>query len=333
MIVCKICNKTLNDYQGLSHHLASKHHIDKKTYYDIYIKLSTEGICKICGKSTNFVSISVGYNKYCSSSCVHNDADVQAKYNSTMIDRYGFTHFFQDNSTQQKIKATRMKNNSYNSSFSDPKVIKKLSVIRQEKLASFEKDFDCTQYKKITDKYKSTVWYKLRLPKLKLGRDCFIENKYLSIIDNYMKIYNEQLVHVSKAEKQIVRFIKSCYNGTVIENSRSIIKPLELDIYLPELKLAIEYNGTWFHSSNSGTPKNYHLNKSKKCRNLGIRLIHIYEFEDFDMQLELLKSLIEGKDKYPKDYNKNNLLDGFEKVKSTLVPNKSYQIYTVGQLL
>lgn len=333
MIVCKICEKTFNDYQGLSHHLKSAHNIDKKNYYDTYIKTLDEGLCKMCKKPTKFMSLSTGYRTYCSQSCVHKDSSVQAKYNETMKNTYGFSHFFQNADTQQKVRSTRIKNESYNSFFSNPEVISKLSNIRKEKLENFEKDNNCTQYKKITEKYNSTVWYKLRLPKLKLGRDCFIENKYLPIIDEYMKIYNEQLTHVSKAEKQIVNFIKSFYKGTVVENTRSVIKPLELDIYLPELQIAIEYNGTWFHSSNSGTPKNYHLNKSKRCREINVRLIHIYEFEDFNTQLDLLKSLIEGNDKYPIDYNKNNLLPGFDKVKPTLVPNKSYEIYTVGKLL
>ncbi len=334
MIVCKMCNSHFNDYQGLSHHLKSKHAIDKKDYYDAYIKLLDEGLCKICNKPTKFISLSKGYRVYCSQSCVHSDKDVQEKYNSTMINRYGFAHFFENANTQQKIKNTKIANHSYISTFSRPDVINKLSKIRKLKLDKFEKDYDCTQYKKITEKYRSTVWYKLRLPKLKLGRDCFIENKYLSTIDKYMKIYSEQLVRVSKAEKRIVDFIKSFYSGQVIENSRSIIKPLELDIYLPELNLAIEYNGTWFHSSNSGTSKTYHLDKSKRCREKGIRLIHIYEFEDFNIQLSLLKSLILGIDNYPKnDYNKNNLLDGFEKVKPTKTNSTLYELYTVGKLL
>lgn len=333
MIVCKMCNSHFNDYQGLSHHLKSKHTIDKKDYYDAYIKLLDEGLCKICSKPTKFISLSKGYRVYCSQSCVHSDKDVQEKYNSTMINRYGFAHFFEDVDTQQKVKNTKIANHSYISTFSRPDVISKLSKIRKLKLDKFEKDYDCTQYKKITEKYGSTVWYKLRLPKLKLGRDCFIENKYLPVIDEYMRIYNEQLTHVSKAEKQIVNFIKSFYKGTVVENTRSVIKPLELDIYLPELQIAVEYNGTWFHSSNSGTPKNYHLNKSKRCREISVRLIHIYEFEDFNAQLDLLRSLIEGNDKYPMDYNKNNLLPGFDNIKPTLVPNKPYKIYTVGKLL
>ena len=49
-------------------------------------------------------------------------------------------------------------------------------------------------------------------------------------------------------EKEVVDFIKSIYNGEVIENSRKVIPPKELDVYLPDLKLAIEYNGTYSHA-------------------------------------------------------------------------------------
>ncbi len=334
MIVCKVCNNSFNDYQGLSHHIKSKHQLDKQTYYDTYIKEQNEGLCVICNNPTKFINIACGYSNYCSQSCIHLDANVQAKYKQTMLDKYGFTNYFQDTSTRQKAINTRHENNSYHSAFSDPKVIEKLSKIRTNKISTFEQENNCTQYKKITEKYGSAIWKKLRLPKLKLGRDCFVENKYLSIIEDYMKIYNEQLIHVSKAEKQIVNNIKSYYSGTIIENNRTVIKPLELDIYLPDLNLAIEYNGNWFHSTNSGKPKNYHLNKSKLCREHNIRLIHIYEFEDFYYQLNLLKSLILGTDKYPKnDFNKNNLLDNFDIVKPVLAKNISCDIYTVGELL
>ena len=80
------------------------------------------------------------------------------------------------------------------------------------------------------------------------------------------------------------------------------------------LNLAIEYNGCYFHSIYVGKSKDYHLMKSLLCREKGIRLIHIYEFEDLDKQIELLKQLILGEDKYPKnDFNKNNLLKNIPK--------------------
>ena len=276
MTVCKICNKEFQLEQGLSHHLKSKHNIDKKLYYDAYIKSNEEGLCKICGNKTTFAGLTIGYRQYCSQSCVHLDKDVQNKYNLTMKNRYGYEHCFQNKDIQEKAHISLITNKNYKSNFSNPGVIEKLSKIRINKINQFEKDNNCTQYKKITDKYNSTVWYKLRLPKLKLGKDCFIENKYLGLIDEYMTLYNSQLHHVSKAEKTLVQYIKSFYTKKVIENNRSIIKPYELDIYLPDINLAIEYNSIWFHSTKNRPEKYYHINKSILCKEKNIFDLFIF---------------------------------------------------------
>jgi hypothetical protein len=59
----------------------------------------------------------------------------------------------------------------------------------------------------------------------------------------------------SKDEKAIVNYLKTTYNYNIVENDRTIIvnpltnKMLELDIYIPELNKAIEYNGIHWHSS------------------------------------------------------------------------------------
>ena len=82
----------------------------------------------------------------------------------------------------------------------------------------------------------------------------------------------------SREEKEIVSYIRSIYSGEIIESDRKTISPQELDIYIPGKKLAIEYNGTYWHSS-LNKEKNYHLNKSKLCDVKGIRLIHVYDYE------------------------------------------------------
>lgn len=46
----------------------------------------------------------------------------------------------------------------------------------------------------------------------------------------------------SNKEKDILLFIKSIYKGEIIENDKNLIKPYELDIVIPEFKLAIEFN-------------------------------------------------------------------------------------------
>lgn len=83
----------------------------------------------------------------------------------------------------------------------------------------------------------------------------------------------------SNVEKEIVEFIKDIYDGEIIENSRDIISPYELDIYLPDKKIAFEIDGIYYHSTKYKEDKNYHLNKTNLCKEIGIRLIHIFDDE------------------------------------------------------
>lgn len=85
-------------------------------------------------------------------------------------------------------------------------------------------------------------------------------------------------VSASKFEIEIVNFIKTFYLGEIITNSKDIIPPMELDIYIPEFNLAIEFNGGYWHNEKF-KPKNYHLLKYNLCKEKDIRLISIWEWE------------------------------------------------------
>jgi hypothetical protein len=50
----------------------------------------------------------------------------------------------------------------------------------------------------------------------------------------------------SMKENMFLKFIKSVYVGDIIRGYRD--GRLEIDIYLPELKLGFEFNGIWWHS-------------------------------------------------------------------------------------
>lgn len=82
----------------------------------------------------------------------------------------------------------------------------------------------------------------------------------------------------SKTEKDIAIWLESL-DIKVIHNDRSIIPPFELDMYLPEYDLAIEYNGLYWHSELNGKDSNYHVHKNKLCNEQGIALITIFEDE------------------------------------------------------
>lgn len=91
----------------------------------------------------------------------------------------------------------------------------------------------------------------------------------------------------SRAEKEICEFVKDIVGeDKVVENARNIISPYELDIYVPDKELAIEYCGLYWHSEVRGnTPRPYHYDKMKMCNDLGIRLITIFEDEYRDKPL------------------------------------------------
>ena len=95
----------------------------------------------------------------------------------------------------------------------------------------------------------------------------------------------------STPEKKLKEFILNNYFGSIIYNSKQIIPPFELDIYLPDKNLAFEFNGNYWHSevilaSKSVSPKEYHQIKTKMCKEKGIRLIHIFEYEWDDLEYQ-----------------------------------------------
>jgi len=95
---------------------------------------------------------------------------------------------------------------------------------------------------------------------------------------------------ISKQEKEVVNFTKTFYSDEILENSRSIIGPKELDIFISAKKFAIEYNGLFWHSSQN-IDKKKHLNKTNECLKKNINLFHIFSDEWANKQ-EIIKSMI-----------------------------------------
>ena len=83
----------------------------------------------------------------------------------------------------------------------------------------------------------------------------------------------------SHYEDEIVGIIKSIdSNLVIIRNDRKVLQGMELDIYLPDKRIAIEFNGTYWHSTVNKDIK-YHQNKTLLCFKSNIHLIHIFEYE------------------------------------------------------
>jgi hypothetical protein len=91
----------------------------------------------------------------------------------------------------------------------------------------------------------------------------------------------------SVKEEGILNWIREIYHGEVLSRWRD---GLEIDIYLPDLKIGFEINGLYWHSE-VYKKTSYHVDKSNYFKGKGIRIYHIWE-DDLENRLEIVKSQI-----------------------------------------
>lgn len=241
-------------------------------------------------------------------------AETVEKRKRTCIEKYGVDNPFKSKAVQEKIKETNIKNLGVVHPAQNKSVVEKMEATNKSRhggvwnsqtpehiartkqhfrklIDDFEKKNNCTQIEKIISEY-GQGFYQLGLPKIQYGRYKFISNEYLEAIKKH---YQETLAHKTHAEQEIYEYCRTLLgNRVTIEcNTRQIIKNeegkcLELDLYIPEKRLAIEYNGIYYHSSKD---KNYHLTKTEACESKGIRLLHIWE-DLWTSKKEIYKSII-----------------------------------------
>jgi hypothetical protein len=105
-------------------------------------------------------------------------------------------------------------------------------------------------------------------------------------VSNRFKLYGIKAIkHKFKTAQQneVLNFIKSLGISNIIENDRTLVSPKQIDIFLPDYNLAIEYCGLYWHSTSQEriTPS-YHKHKMDQCRTKGVRLLTIFSNEWID---------------------------------------------------
>ena len=99
----------------------------------------------------------------------------------------------------------------------------------------------------------------------------------------------------SRAEEELCNYvIELLGEDAVIANDKSVISPHELDIYVPERNIAIEYNGVYWHSERKGKGGKYHRNKVLTCKDAGVQLITVWE-DEWQYRRDTVKSMIAHK--------------------------------------
>lgn len=93
-------------------------------------------------------------------------------------------------------------------------------------------------------------------------------------------------------------------------NTRKVIAPFELDIWIPEHKVGIEINGLFWHSFSSSETKQQreaHLNKWRLCKQLGIRLFTFFEDELINKHDICLSMVLNACGKSSRRYARNTV--------------------------
>lgn len=342
---CAICGKICD----IKNHI-KEHNIKSKDYYDKYIKLPDEGICKTCGLQTTYRGLISGYPQlYCSNKCKSQNPIEKAKHSYTMKNK----------TKKEKDEIRKKQIETWKKSMGDDwgKIMSQHACESYDK-KHLDKDGNpistggpfaskvvrkkceeswggtspaCNQETK--DKISESVsnlwtndeysinfregWYKTTLAKyqqinpnisdydgVKFTYKCpkcgEITYFGLQFLCRRLK-WNINLCSncipkagISNLEKNMVNYIKEIYSGKIIENDKNVIKPKELDIVLPELKLAFEFDGKYWHmdsrifdetdynSVKGKTAKEvweYDNQKIKLCEDVGYKLIRIKEID------------------------------------------------------
>lgn len=94
----------------------------------------------------------------------------------------------------------------------------------------------------------------------------------------------------SDGEREVAEYVESLGFG-VERNTKKVIPPYEVDIFVPERGLCIEYNGNYWHSENAGRGRWYHARKVDAAIQAGKRIIMIRE-DEWRLKRPIVESII-----------------------------------------
>jgi hypothetical protein len=240
---------------------------------------------------------------------------VQEKWRKNIKKKWGVDHIFQLKSIKNKSRITSLENwgvehfvqsDEYKErleeiGFSD-KLREKYIKRHFEKYSNIGLEFISIENRTLKLNGKCGHSFKIHYDSLKRR----IENGY-----QYCTVCNPINSGQSQEERLIADWIREL-GIEIVERDKSF--GTELDIFIPSLNIAIEYNGLYWHSE-LYKESDYHLNKTKICNKMGIKLIHIWE-DDWLYKKEIVKSILINRFKL----NKNKIFA--RKCKLVLVDSK-----------
>jgi len=246
--------------------------------------------CKMCQKSVPFKCSELVFQTYCSNKCRYaDDVYIKQKSAKTNLKKYGAGNVFASEYGKNKLKETLLEkygSDNYAKSEEYKERLKNGDIKTNYNGKKAGETMMRNHYHKLKEKYPNAI------PMFKLEEyfgsgDYTIEydwkcRKCKHLFKRCLNVnYSMECPKCNRHGTSIERFIHNYLHKRKISYSirnRKIIENKELDIYIPEKKIAIECNGLYWHSEKN-KPKKYHLEKTENCEKIGIRLLQIFSDE------------------------------------------------------
>ncbi len=297
-VTCKVCGSRVsfnkNWLQGYKLYCSSKctqSNIEtkKKRKKTLLKKYGVDNIAKL--EEIKKKQETTNYKLYGTKSSFQNEI-VKEKWKNSIKEKWGVDHYFKTDEFKNRSILTSLEKWGVKHFVQSKEYKERLDEIGfTDKIKELNYYKHVKKYKSYGFKFISIEDRFLRLYDPNCGHefDIYYDVFMSRISNNYevCTICNNVCSGQSNKEKELIKWIHSL-NIEYIEKYRGL--GVELDIYLPDYKFAIEFNGLYWHSD-IYKDKKYHLNKSLICEKNGINLLHIWE-DDWDYKNDIIKSII-----------------------------------------
>jgi len=220
--------------------------------------------------------------------------ETKDKITETNLKKFGVEHNSQSVEIKEKKKQTNLENCGYEYNFQSTEFLSNSKTIQDKKyLLKISKLLNIDIHNlEIADKTIIINNYCEKHESFEISK----HNLYSRFISYKHDKFCTKCFPISECDslrgKDLQYFIDDLHVENV-RNTRKIISPLELDVYVESHNLGIEFDGLYWHS-NAGKSTDYHLNKTELCEQQGIQLIHIFEDEWLNKN-EIVKSILKSK--------------------------------------
>lgn len=227
--------------------------------------------------------------------------EFKKKAEQTSIERYGTANPMQSQYVKFKAIETNRERYGVDNAFQSPEIQAKMKATMQERYGVTNSSYIRKNLMNLmTDSSKVDNLEKFHSDPEGYVNSTFNSLPSMSQLANSIGIRSSTLGQFLSSHdlKHLVKFVRSEMEQSVVDllnslgetelsiDDRIAIKPLELDIYLPQYKFAIECNPTATHNSSVLDPwgsevksPSYHKKKTDLCEENGIFLFHIFGYE------------------------------------------------------